>query len=665
MKTKLVLMMLMLVGSFPLYAQESGDDLKLSLDKLFSLKVTSVSGTAMDMKKSPAAIYVITNEDFKTQGYRTVADALTAVPGFHVKKASSSVWSITSRGFGDVFADKLLVLIDGRSVYTPLFSGVYWALQDIPIEDIDRVEVIRGPGATLWGANAVNGVINVVTKNTRETEAGYLKFGLGSQTDYAAELRWSEQLGDDLFYKVWTKTNSENTFKTNSGDNSHDDWDSIQAGLRLDWFVTAKDTHSLQININQLNLGGTVEEWVPIGTIPGLPPLYNLGARNHEVDWDTRNILYTWDKSLSLHSGWSFKTYFDYTSQEGSLFSERRETFDIDFRNWFNINPDNSFIWGLNYRTTRDYINGTSTVSLDPSKRRVNTWGSFLQNTTQINERVSLMYGSKIEYNEISELEIQPSVRLTYDFSDKTVVWFSISRAVRTPSRADDDVSIKLRIPEALGDSEISVPMLGTFYLPLEVSGTRDLDSEELMAYEAGLRTDFYEGKVILDAAVFYNDYSKLRTYVAEAPDPGPRATLSNDETAETYGYEMSLKYLAREDLSFLLNYTFFKSSSHGDFASEQQDSKNLVYVQANYKLSDSISWHTTAYYADNVEHTEINKYVNLDSGLIWTVSEKLSVSVWGKNLLDPQHPEAPGGFFNSEIYEVPRSVFAELTYKF
>jgi iron complex outermembrane receptor protein len=253
MKSKLILVLIVSVAFFPLHAEE---ELKLSLDKLFSLKVTSVSGTAMDMKKSPAAIYVITNEDFKKQGHLTIADALKAVPGFHVGKINSSTWSVGSRGFGGQFANKLLVLIDGRSVYTPLFAGVYWEIQDMVLEDIDRIEVIRGPGATLWGANAVNGVINIVTKSSRETTGGHLRLGGSEMEQPYSELRWGDQLGDDLFYRLSMKHTNRRQYDYSNGADGDDDSDSIQFNLKTDWFVTAKDTITTIANVQEFNLSG-------------------------------------------------------------------------------------------------------------------------------------------------------------------------------------------------------------------------------------------------------------------------------------------------------------------------------------------------------------------------------------------------------------------------
>ncbi|MCM8540169.1 MAG: TonB-dependent receptor plug domain-containing protein, partial [Lentisphaeraceae bacterium] len=335
MKRRILLLMAFL---FATEASSQEEEIKLSLDKLFNLKVTSVSGTAMDMKKSPAAIYVITSEDFKKQGHRTLPDALRAVPGFHVRKLSSNKWSISARGDNGRFANKLLVLIDGRSVYTPLFSGVYWEIQDLPLEDIDRIEVIRGPGATLWGANAVNGVINIVTKSVRDTEGGYVKLGLGNVDSYETEYRYGWQVSDNVFAKVWGKNFDRGESELSSGLDANDSWDGGHYGTKLDWYATAVDTHSFQANFSKLNIGSEAEhldffgfmpDTAPVGALGGadlnsnIPigtPLFNGQTRkSSDFTWTTGNVSWNWTKSISSSSGWKFQTYYDYTDSEDQL----------------------------------------------------------------------------------------------------------------------------------------------------------------------------------------------------------------------------------------------------------------------------------------------------------------------------------------------------------
>ena len=679
----------LLLGFFLAFNVSAQDDeIKLSLDKLFSLKVTSVSGTAMDMKKSPAAIYVITNEDFKRQGHRTLPDALRAVPGFHVRKINANKWAISARGDNGRFANKLLVLIDGRSVYTPLFSGVYWELQDLPLEDIDRIEVIRGPGATLWGANAVNGVINIVTKKVRETEGGYLKLGTGSNVDYETEYRYGWQVSDNVFMKVWGKQFARGESEYSSGLDANDSWDGGHWGAKLDWYATPLDTHSFQGNFSKLNLGNESDVLTSLGRMPdeaalGAPffpfphplngfdintvipagtQLFDKNRRSNDTIWTTANAMWTWTKTLSATSGFTFKTYYDLTDSEDQLFSERRDTFDVDFRHWFNINKSNSFIWGLNFRTTEDDIKGSDTVFLSPEQRRINTYSGFLQNTTALTDKLSLMYGAKIEWNDQTGLEIQPSVRLTYEYTEDTVFWGSVARAVRRPSRAEDDVRLfqGSSYTGDLGGLDGIFPAYAFIYAGGNLQGDRELDSEELMAYELGMRTNFFNKKVTLDLATFFFDYNNLVSLESTA-DPTVQ-TVNNKGNAHTYGVEASIKYDATENLDFLFNYTWFRRNDSGNTVS---DAEHVLFSAMNYKILKNLSWHTTLYYSGNVPAINMRPNINLDMGLIWDYNKNWSFSVWGKNLLDPQHPEGTTEYFDDETYQIPRSVFFEATYKF
>ena len=669
-----------------LNAGAQDDEIKLSLDKLFSLKVTSVSGTAMDMKKSPAAIYVITSEDFKKQGHRTLPDALRAVPGFHVRRLNSNKWSISARGNNGRFANKLLVLIDGRSVYTPLFSGVYWEIQDLPLEDIDRIEVIRGPGATLWGANAVNGVINIVTKKVRDTEGGYLKLGTGSHSDYETEYRYGWQVTDNVFMKVWGKNFARGESEYSSGLDANDSWDGGHWGAKLDWYTTATDTHSFQANFSKLNIGNEAEYLTSLGRMPDeaaltSPPypaglagfdinsvipvgvqLFDKNRRSTDFTWTTANVLWSWNKALNATSGWTLQTYYDYTNSEDELFSERRDTFDIDFRHWFNINSSNSFIWGLNWRTTEDFVKGSDTVFLSPEKRRIDTYSGFLQNTTEITDHLSLMYGSKIEWNDQTGLEIQPSVRLTYEYSEDTVFWASWARAVRRPSRAEDDVRLFQadNFTGDLGPVGGIFPQYANIYVGGNLQGNRDQDSEELLAYEMGVRTDFFDKKVTIDLTGFYFDYNGL-TSLHSTTDPTVQ-TVGNKENAHTYGVETSVKYRPTNKLDFMFNYTWFRSN---DDSTTVSDAEHVFFTAMNYRILKNLSWHTTAYYSGNIPSVNIEPYINVDMGLIWEFNKNWSFSVWGKNLLDPQHSEGNTEYFDSETYQIPRSVFFEATYKF
>ncbi|MCM8536342.1 MAG: TonB-dependent receptor [Lentisphaeraceae bacterium] len=669
MNTKLVLIISILVGCCSLHAEESGDDLSLSLDKLFSLKVTSVSGTAMDMKKSPAAIYVITSEDFKKQGHTTIAEALRNVPGFYVSQVDSNKWSISSRGFAGRFSNKLLVLVDGRSVYNPLFSGVYWEMQDMILDDINRIEVIRGPGATLWGANAVNGVINIVTKGARETQGGHVKLATGTLEDLISQFRWGDQISDDVFYRIWGKYSARGASYNSAEQQEVDQWDLASWGGRVDWYATDKDTISIISNFAKSNDVGdrTIQAgqttYTPFGPpIPqAAPGVYSSTSVGGDTEFDYRNITMRWERVLSSNSGFAVQAYYDFTRTNSLSLGEDRETLDLDFRHWMDLNADNSFIYGFGVRTTKDEIESTFITEVGPDNRRASTFSVFFQNTTRLTDDLSFMYGSKIEHNDYTGVEIQPSVRLTYDFSENTTWWASISRAVRTPSRVDDDFT--QRIPAVSN------------VIGITNEGDRNGDSEELLAYELGVRTNLHE-KVSMDLAMFYNDYSHLSEMVSYSTQTsvgpgffgqGTFSSRKSDMHGEAYGVEASLKFDLTDSWQVTTNYTFYKMALHGrKEGAETETPENLVSIQSDYKLTDRLSWHALGYYADNQSGSnyEIDSYFRVDSGFVYRHSDNLEFSAWGRNLLDPYHSETQN-ILTTSAHQIPRSFYVEMVYKF
>lgn len=646
-----------------------GEEIKLSLDKLFSLKVTSVSGTAMDLKKSPAAIYVITSKDFETQGHLTLADALRAVPGFHVAKIDSNKFAISARGFSGRFANKLLVLIDGRSVYTPLFSGVFWEIQDMILDDIDRVEVIRGPGATLWGANAVNGVINIVTKGSRETQGGNLKLGIGSIERGYGHIRYGAQLTDDLFFRISAKGFNRGSYNFENGGENNDSWESFQFNLRSDWYVTDRDTLTFFANTNNSLIGTTgTGSKLTFAQNSGGFDLYSVSDSSADSVWVSRSFQLEWNRAINSSDGFTVKSYYDYTENDSlanpPFAKEVRHTIDFDFRHWTDWNDNNSFIWGLNYRVTSDNLQNTDGVGLLSKSKRLNTYSMFLQNTYRFAPKWSLMIGTKFEYNDQTQFETQPSARLTYEYTDDTTFWASFSRAVRKPGRHDDDMYLK----QSAGPMFELVP--GQF-IAGELQGNTDTDSEELVAWELGMRQDYLSKKLSVDLAAFYFDYSHLSTFVDLDGNPLD-LERGDDQHGESYGAELSLKYKFTDNLDIMVNYSFFKLLLHGpDERDERGDARNLLFTAIHYKITKNISWYTTVYYSDNVTKsdisttTDIHNYFIIDTGLAWQVTDKMKLSVWAKNLTDPHQLQSSEGIFQPKASEVPRSFFVEMCYKF
>ncbi len=463
----------LLVATLPGIARADSLDPKqytrMSLDELSDMEITSVSKRAEKASEAPAAVYVLTDEDIHHSGATTIPELLRMVPGLSVAQAGSHQWAISSRGFNDQFSNKLLVLIDGRTVYTPLFSGVYWDVQDTVLEDIDRIEVIRGPGATLWGANAVNGVINIITKHTKDTKGGYFSSAVGNHERGIVSGRYGAGVGDNLNYRAYASSKSFDEVRGIAGGGARDEWHKEQAGFRTDWDHSDVDNLTVQGDIYH----GREDSWLdlPSFTAPFTQDFFD------DSDLGGANILARWKHSVEEGSDLTFQTYFDHTYRDDFYLEQRINTFDLDLQHVLAVSERNQLIWGAGYRLVDDNLRGTEYLNYDPKSRAANLWSAFIQNEfALVPDQLLFTIGSKFEHNDYTGFEWQPSTRLALLIDEHHTLWGSISRAVRTPNRTMEDVAFT--VAAAPG----APPRL------LKLVGNDDVDSEELIAYEAGYR---------------------------------------------------------------------------------------------------------------------------------------------------------------------------------
>ncbi|MBW2714130.1 MAG: TonB-dependent receptor plug domain-containing protein, partial [Deltaproteobacteria bacterium] len=404
----------------------------LSIEELIHIKVTSVSSAATRWMDSPAAVYVVTAEDIRRSGALTIQDALRQVPGMNVAQLNGSSWAISTRGENSEFADKMLVMIDGRSVYSPLFSGTYWDVQDVIMEDIDRIEVIRGPGATIWGANAVNGIINVLTKKAKDTQGGEAVALAGNQ-DYSSSLRWGDELPSGTgHYRAWAKGKKQQHLK--APDHSDGDTDITQGrvGFRADW------THD-EVDAFTVSGDGYVGENGSKSLVLNSIVPYEGEEDNDDVDVSGGHILGVWDRELSETSNLTLQSYVDFSRRETAALDEDLLTFDIDFKHRFQPTENNYVTWGFGYRFYQDELDTTPTAQFDPDDEDLSLYSAFIQNEFRAyDDRLRLTAGAKIEDNHFTGTEIQPSVRFAWLASEEKTFWGSISRAVQTRNRLDD-----------------------------------------------------------------------------------------------------------------------------------------------------------------------------------------------------------------------------------
>ncbi|HEV7506589.1 MAG TPA: TonB-dependent receptor [Thermoanaerobaculia bacterium] len=604
---------------------------QLSIEQLMEIDVTSVSRRSEQLSKAAAAITVITGEDLRRSGVTSLPDALRLSVSVHVAQSNGNTWGISSRGFNSTFAtaDKMLVLIDGRSVYTPLFSGVFWDVQDVPLEDIDRIEVIRGPGATLWGANAVNGVINIITKSAKATQGGLVTAAAGNVADLGS-VRWGGKLGEGTYYRAYGKYYHHDALELEQGGSAQDPLRRTQGGFRVDRDDAGAGSLTLQGDIYH---GG-----------------YSELLRPDDTDLDGGNLLGRWKRQLASGSSMELQVYYDRTHRRTlNYFEERRNTVDVDFQHHFPIGRQQDVVWGLGSRVTRDEVTNSQVVAFLPDHRTLNLFSAFAQDEIAlVPDRLRLTLGSKLEYNSYTNLEVQPSVRAAWTPDDRHTVWAAISRAVRTPTRLDEDVLF-----------------LGPQGQPV-LSGNADVVSEELLAYELGYRIQ-PTADLLVDVAAFYDVYNHLRSF---EPAAGGGFVFANELDAQAWGVELRSSWQPAPWWRLHAGYAWFGKHLHLATASSDptggqtvgDDPRNRYSLRSVMDLPGGFELDGWLRYVDELTSPEVKAYTELDVHLGWKWTERLELALVGQNLLHARHVEfAPNPF----VEAVQRSVFGKVTWHF
>lgn len=631
------------------------DYAELSLEELMSIEVTSVSGLAQEWFRSPAAVYVLTHGDIRRSGHKSIPELLRLVPGVSVARLDDSRWAVSTRGFGSLFSNKLLVLIDGRVVYDPMFSGTLWDVQDVVTEDLDRIEVIRGPGATLWGANAVNGVINVTTKSAKDTQGFYLNLGAGDEEQGFGTVRYGGKINDATYFRVWMKYANHDNFTTPSGGDSPDDWDMTQGGLRTDIEGPEKIDLTLQAGLYDSNQVGESFSRATRGHLT-----YATVVGDGRISGE--NFLARLKHDDPAGHGWSVQAYYDQTSRvAGNNVVVRRDTFDLDGRHYFKLGHWNDVIWGLGYRFTRDRTDPTTVLLFLPISRGIDTMMGFVQDTvTIVPDRLSVMVGSKFEYNDYTGFEYQPSGRLSWTPNTNNTVWAAVSRPVRTPSRVEDD----LQFVSAFVDTGLAAggPPSRVF-VPIMTLGNDAIESEEVTAYEMGYRVRVTED-LSLDLATYYNEYENLVVLVSQGPTTNQ---FQNAGAGESYGGELALSCNVTPNWHFTASYSYLDIYLRGGLpgSSDFHSPRHMAGVASYWDITPDLELNSALYYVDSLSGLGIDSYIRLDLGMTWRPIANLELSAWGQNLLDPSHPESRHDVFVATPTEIERSLFFEVTLRY
>ena len=633
----------------------------LSIEELMNESVTSVSKKKTRLGDAPAAISLITADDIRRSGLISLPELLRLVPGLSVARIHGNEWSVAARGFTGQYANKLLVLMDGRSVYSPMFAGVYWNAQDLLLEDIDRIEVIRGPGATLWGANAVNGVINVTTKGAKETQGGLVTGVFGTEERPAVSVRYGGQIASDLHYRVYARHFEREGFGIGSGAESPDNWAMSRVGARLDWEPVDGDLLSLQAEYYRGTVG---EHFDGVSLTAPFSRPEDLARRNFGG-----HVIGRWDREFSAGSNLMVQAYYDRFHQGDGDIAETRSTFDLEVQHRFPIGERHDVVWGFDGRYTSDRLASTFYLSFDPAHDQERIYSVFLQDEiTLVTGRLKLIGGSKFEHNASTGWEVQPGVRLWWQPAAGQSVWASVSTAVRTPARYDRDS----RLNSAVFQPPDSLPILVSLF------GKPDAAAEKLTAYELGYRLEV-DPRLSFDVAAFYNRYDRILSYVGgpvvSESEPAPSHLLlplhfENALSGETYGAEISTRWQATDRWRLVVTHAWIRMRLRPDSSVREETPEHQFQIHSYLDLPWRLQWHAAIYRIGGIvapldnDRVPVGAYTRLDLGLSWQPASHIELSIVGQNLLDRRHAEY-GSFKTATLTEVPRSVHGRVTWRF
>lgn len=627
----------------PTYSQgvntrvSTADLKKLSVEELLDTEVTSVSRTEETLRDAAAAITVISNDDLRRSGAANVPEALRGIPGIFVGTHTANSWAISARGFTSVNSEKLLVLSDTRSIYTPLYSGVFWGVQDYLLEDIERIEVIRGPGASLWGSNAVNGVINITTKKAQDTQGTYLEASAGNEDRAMVAARYGGQSGNGIGYRVFGQyVDHDQTFNTTA--DTSDDWRLAHLGFRADWNSTEHDSLTVQGDVYD----GTLGQLAPSINVIGRPG--PTGDLNIEVSGG--NVLGRWQHRFSPGSDLQLRLYYDRTHRDDASFRDDLDTVDVDIQHRFALGASQEIIWGLSDRFTSNRNVGKGIFAVEPASSDDNLVSGFVQDQIGITDALRLTVGTKLEDNDFSGFEWQPSARLAWDLNLRQTFWAAISRAVRVPTRLERDIAV-----------DVSDPAGNPVFRLL---GNEAFASEKLLAYELGYRWQA-RPDLFFDLAAFDNHYHDLASLEVGTPfvDPADGRIIvpivnQNLTDGRAQGFEALASYSPRTDWQLSASYSYLNLNLHpsgldlnrGEFL-EGATPKHQFGLRSYLNLSRRFSCDTQFRYLsairsipDIVDGSGIGAYAELDVRLAWQLSRHAEVSLVGQNLLHDHHPE-------------------------
>lgn len=646
-------------------AQQLPNDLTTtSLEDLMNIEVTSVSRKEEKLFQTAAAVYVITQEEIRRSGLTSIPELLRLAPGVEVARIDGNKWAISARGFNGRIANKLLVLIDGRSVYSPETSGVYWEVQDVLLEDIERIEVVRGPGGTLWGANAVNGVINIITKRTTETRGGVVTAGTGSEERGFGSFRYGANVGKKISYRVYGKYFNRSELVDATGRGAKDGQQLGRGGARVEWQATERDALSLEGDLYQTDFN---ENPTGVSLADPFAPVANRSGK-----FAGGHVMGRWARDMSKTSDAALQVYYDRFNRELFGFATHINTLDLDFQHHTALGRRQDIVWGFGYRTVSQHTesNSFSSIQFTPKARTVQLFSGFAQDEIKlVKDRLRLIIGVKLEHNYFSGFETQPSIRLSWTPSRRQTAWAAVSRAVRTPARSEQDLRY----------NATALPGPGGLPVIAAVFGGPSPDSEVLRSYELGYRAQPHS-KLSLDLATFYNVYDRLSSFEPGLPfletDPLPAHLVvprayDNLLRGETYGLEAAVNLDVSHRWKLHGSYSFLRVQLHRvdnriDTPSEKgenTDPRHQFQLHSYLNLARNFDLDTSLYRVSSLAGQLVPGYTRIDSRLGWHVRENVELSGGVQNLLDNRHAEF--GAVGVIPSQVRRSVYGKMIFRF
>lgn len=647
------------IFAFQAAAQEHQVDLtKESMQDLMNIEVTSVSKREQRLSQTASAVFVITEEDIQRSGATNIPDLLRMVPGLNVAQINANTWAITARGFNSRFSNELLVLLDGRSVYTPTFDGVFWDVLDVPLQDIDRIEVIRGPGASVWATSAVNGVINIITKKASETPRPFVELLAGNVDQGFATVQYGGRAGTRTSFRAFAKYLNVRHWPSSVAPDGGDGWNDARIGFRTDSDISATDTLTFEGDLYRGRESNPSLDVTSIGS-PRVQTRY-------EVNLGGGFLQAMWNHKYSARAGISLQASYD-EYERNDLLGETRGTFDVTLQHHFGWGDRQDVVWGGEYRYSQSVSVGSLFVALVPADLKSNLLSGFVQDEIAIvPDRLHLTLGTKLERDNYTGFDALPTARLTWTPSTRQTFWTAFTRADRAPASTDESLRASLG-----GFSGPSGPT------ELVLTGNPNLKTERMIGYEAGYRRSVAE-QLSVDFAAYYNRYNNQETTEPgtpffEAGSSTPHVVIplifENLMSGETHGFEASINWQPASRWTISSGYAFEQIHMHLSPASQDADSVaeaegstpvNSAQLRSHVDLVKRLSWDTSTYFVGRLTDPAIASYTRLDTGLTLHWNKKLSLRIVGQNLLKNRHEEFVEPTGSSGTTLAKRSVYVE-----